>query len=264
MAGSRRASETPSTRAQRVWQPTNHAPYPQIGYIDPQRGRVIARIGPHLAGIAFETMAPICPVRTWPGQRNHESTYIFSRSDTSIRCGSGLQEQALMLLDFENHFDTVSAQPLWLLWPPSMPRQRHAPTFVARTRDGGLTVVDVRASAFIGDAHRAAFAATAAVCAELGWNHRLIETLDATVTGNLVILARCAHPRCAPPAALAADLIAAAGALLSIGELTDRFGGSDPDSRAMALTGIYHLLWNGRLRVRLDRPLTMASVIGPR
>ena len=76
---------------------------------------------------------------------------------------------------------------------------RHAPDFFARRADGTGVVIDVRADERIGDRDAAVFAATARVCAQVGWEYQRAGQLGPVHAANLRWLSGYRHSRFAPP-----------------------------------------------------------------
>ncbi|MCM6772418.1 TnsA-like heteromeric transposase endonuclease subunit [Nocardia sp. CDC159] len=238
------------------------APYPLIAYRDPVLGERVIRIDERVAQLRFDRMPPIRPVVRWPGCRHHEGGYWYSRSRAHVRCGSVFDEMALMVLDFEASLQSIAAEPFWFVWPADMSARTSVPSYFGRDRDGTATLIEVRPAALIDEDDDAAMHAATQVCAELGWCYRRIDTLGKPMLDNVAILARCRHPRYAPVDAVAAAITAAAAPAARLQDLVTRVTAAGAGAeRSAVLSGVYHLLWQRRLQVRLDRPLTMSALV---
>jgi len=105
-----------------------------------------------------------------------------------------------MALDADPEVVGVAAQPMWLRWTGEPGRSvRHAPDYFARRADGTGVVIDVRPDQRIGDQDAAVFAATARLCAQVGWEYQRVGELGAVHAANLRWLAGYRHPRFAQP-----------------------------------------------------------------
>jgi hypothetical protein len=118
---------------------------------------------------------------------------------------SWLERDRLMALDADPEVVAVAAQPMWLRWRAESGRLvRHAPDYFARRADGTGVVVDVRADDRIGDQDAAVFAATARLCAQVGWEYQRVGELGLVHAANLRWLSGYRHPRFAQPELAAA------------------------------------------------------------
>jgi hypothetical protein len=109
---------------------------------------------------------------------------------------SWLERDRLMALDADPDVVGVAAQPMWLHWASESGRRvRHAPDFFARRGDGTGVVIDVRPDGRIGDRDAAVFAATAQMCAQVGWDYQRIGELAPVRAANLRWLSGYRHPR---------------------------------------------------------------------
>lgn len=109
------------------------------------------------------------------------------------------ERDRLLLLDFDPAVVGVSSQPFWLFWlfwsatngrPVS-----HVSVYFARRDDGTAVVVDCRPAERRGLRNVVKFEATAAACAEVGWEFRLLGAPDAVVARNVRWLAGYRLPR---------------------------------------------------------------------
>lgn len=175
---------------------------------------------------------------------------------------SWLERDQLMMLDFDPQVVGIASQPFWLHWSDADGHRRHLPDYFARSADGTGVVVDVRADDRVEPSDAQAFAATAAACAEVGWQFRRVGALDAVLAANVRWLSQYRHARCARREDLA-------GALLGVfAEPTALLGGAERvGDRLVVLPVLYHLLWRQVLTADLDGALLGSSSLvwlGPR
>lgn len=108
----------------------------------------------------------------------------------------GSNATTFVALDFDRSVVGIASQPFWLYWTdPEGRGVSHAPDYFARRADGSAVVLDCRPVDRRKPADVAKFDATAAACASLGWEYRLIGAADPIRTANLRWLAGCRHPR---------------------------------------------------------------------
>jgi len=116
--------------------------------------------------------------------------------------------------------EVVAGQPMWLRWRAESGRWvRHAPDYFARRADGTGVLIDVRADQRIGEEDAAVFAATARLCAQVGWDYQRVGELGLVHAANLRWLSGYRHPRFARPelAARLGEVFAGPGPLLGGG-----------------------------------------------
>jgi hypothetical protein len=198
--------------------------------------------------VAFERVSPVRGFASFRGQRNRPGLWWFSSTGELVGHESWLERDRLMALDADSEVVGVAAQPMWLHWadPGSGRALRHAPDFFARRADGTGVVIDVRPGQRIGDKDAAVFAATAAFCAQVGWEYELAGELDPVRAANLRWLAGYRHPRYAPPALIARlrDAFAAPAPLLA--------GAAAAGDPVAVLPVLFGMLWRGELAADLD------------
>jgi hypothetical protein len=163
-----------------------------------------------------------------------------------------------MVLDFDPEITALASQPFWLHWPSSAGLGSHVPDFFARTCGGEGLVVDVRPQHRISEDDRRVFDATAALCADIGWQYRLVgdQELDRVSIANVRWLAGYRQPRCSPAPSVRSGLLSAFAESQELGCALRTF--SNPLS---TLPAIYHLLWRRELHVDLSVRLSMSSTI---
>jgi hypothetical protein len=151
----------------------------------------------------------------------------------------------------------VAAQPVWLHWADAESGRpvRHALDFFARRADGTGMVIDVRADERIGDRDAAVFAATAQVCAQVGWEYQRAGELGPVRAANLRWLSGYRHPRFAQPglAARLGEVFAQPASLLA--------GASAAGDPVAVLPVLFGMLWRGELAADLEGGLLGAATL---
>jgi hypothetical protein len=103
-------------------------------------------------------------------------------------------------------------------------------------------VIDVRADDRIEEADAEAFAVTAQVCALVGWEFRRVGQIDPVLAGNVRLLARYRHPRCAGRAEVTRrlrEVFAGPAPLLA--------GAAAAGDPLATLPPLFHLMWRQEL-----------------
>jgi hypothetical protein len=206
--------------------------------------------------LAFERVAPVRGFASFRGQRNRPGLWWFATTGEHVGHESWLERDRLMALDADPEVVGVAAQPMWLYWVTESGRPaRHAPDFFARRADGTGVVIDVRADQRIGDQDAAVFAATAQVCAQVGWVYQRAGELGPVQAANLRWLSGYRHPRFAQPglAARLGEVFAEPGPLLG--------GASAAGDPVAVLPVLFGMLWRGELAADLERDLLGAATL---
>lgn len=151
--------------------------------------------------VAFERVAPVRGFASFRGQRNRPGLWWFATTGEHVGHESWLERDRLMALDADPEVVGVAAQPMWLRWTDAESGRlvRHAPDYFARRADGTGLVIDVRPDHRIGDQDAAVFAATARLCAEVGWEYQRAGEFGPVRPANLRWLSGYRHPRFAQP-----------------------------------------------------------------
>jgi hypothetical protein len=200
--------------------------------------------------VAFERVAPVRGFASFRGQRNRPGLWWFAATGEHVGHESWLERDRLMALDADPEVVSVAAQPMWLRWTAGSGRPvRHAPDYFARRADGTGVVIDVRPDQRIGEKDAAVFAATARLCAEVGWEYQRAGELGAVHAANLRWLAGYRHPRFAQPelAARLAEVFAGEAPLLG--------GAAAAGDPVAVLPVLFGMLWRGELAADLERGL---------
>jgi hypothetical protein len=206
--------------------------------------------------LAFERVAPVRGFASFRGQRNRPGLWWFSRTGEHVGHESWLERDRLMALDADPEVVRVAAQPMWLHWVTESGRPvRHAPDFFARRADGTGVVIDVRPDDRIGEKDAAVFAATAQVCAEVGWEYQRAGELGAVRAANLRWLSGYRHPRFAQPglAARLGEVFVQPGPLLA--------GAAMAGDLVAVLPVLFGMLWRGELAADVEAGLLGAATL---
>ena len=155
-----------------------------------------------------------------------------------------------MALDADPEVVGVAGQPMWLRWTSeSGCLVRHAPDYFARRADGTGVVIDVRPDQRIGEKDAAVFAATAPLCAQVGWDYQRVGELGPVHAANLRWMSGYRHPRFAQPglSARLGEVFAGGAPLLS--------GAAAAGDPVAILPVLFGMLWRGELAAELELDL---------
>jgi hypothetical protein len=210
--------------------------------------------------VAFERVAPVRGFSSFRGQRNRPGLWWFATTGEHVGHESWLERDRLMALDADPGVVGVAAQPMWLRWSTGSGRLvRHAPDYFARRADGTGVVIDVRPDQRIGERDAAVFAATARLCAQVGWEYQRVGELGPVPAANLRWLSGYRHPRFAQPelAARLAEVFAEGAPLLG--------GAAAAGDPVAVLPVLFGMLWRGELAAGLEVGLLgAATLVGAR
>ncbi|MGO4459899.1 TnsA-like heteromeric transposase endonuclease subunit [Streptomyces sp. M-16] len=210
-----------------------------------------------VAMVAFEAGLPVRGFPSYRGQRHFPGLYWSATTGGHVGFESWLERDHAMLLDFAPEVNGVLSQPFWLFWENGRGKvASHAPDYFARFEDGRGLVVDCRPLDRIDDRSAAAFAGTRAACASVGWGYRVVGEVDAVRIANVRWLAGYRHPRHGASKRVVDRLLA----LFSVPSPLVGQAALVGDPIAV-LPVVFHLLWQGRLRADLSRPLTDTTLV---
>jgi hypothetical protein len=200
-----------------------------------------------------------CPVRGFPsykGQRHHSGRWWTSTTGTLIGYESWLERDRLILLDFDPSVVGIASQPFWLFWTTAEGRPRsHVPDYFARLADGSALVMDCRPPERIKDKDRMAFEATRTACTRLRWRYEVAGPPPTTPLANIRWLSGFRHPRHRQHE-IAAALLAA------FVDPTPLLAGAEQAGDPITvLPALYHLIWAQNLRVNVDQPLRVDTLV---
>ncbi|ALL85965.1 TnsA endonuclease (plasmid) [Pseudonocardia sp. EC080619-01] len=194
------------------------------------------------------------------GQRNWPGLWWFASTGEHVGFESWVERDRVMAFDADPDIVGIASQPMWLSWADAGTggSVRHAPDYFARRADGTGVLVDVRPNDRIDDRDAAVFAATARVCARVGWDYLRVGELDPVWAANLRWLAGYRHPRTARPAVAARlrEVFAASAPLLA--------GAAKAGDRIATLPVLFGMLWRGELTAQVQTTrLGPTTIVGP-
>jgi hypothetical protein len=226
----------------------------EVAFLD-EDGSEVRRPLRGCVGVAFEAVSSVRRFPSYRGQRNYPGFFYAATLDAHVGFESWLERDEAMALDFDPDIVGFASQPFWLFWPDTDRVRSHAPDFFARRSDGTGVVIDCRPKGRIGERDEMAFAATGRVCAEVGWQFRLVTGHDPVWLSNVRWLAGYRHRRhwVEPVASRLLEVVgherplmeaaAAAGDLIAV------------------LPVLFHLMWCRRLRADLSQRLDAGTLV---
>ncbi|MEU3365147.1 TnsA-like heteromeric transposase endonuclease subunit [Streptomyces pseudogriseolus] len=205
--------------------------------------------------VPFEDSPAVRPFPVRHGRRVAPGWWWSSTTGRLVAYGSGVMRTELMLLDRDPAVAALACRPVELVWREDGKTVGHTPQLMARLQDGSGLLLDCagRSGPSARLAERARVVAAAAKAA--GWSYRLAGPPDPVLVANVRWLAGYRNPRYA------------AGPWTPA--LLEAFGSPRPAVEAVRELGdpiavwpaVFHALWNGVLRVRLDEPLHERVVV---
>ncbi|MEU2298734.1 MULTISPECIES: TnsA-like heteromeric transposase endonuclease subunit [Streptomyces] len=209
------------------------------------------------ASVEFEAGLPVRGFPSYRGQRNFPGLYWAATTGGHVGFESWLERDHAMLLDFTPEVTGLLSQPLWLFWRNEKGRTvSHAPDYFARFEDGRGLLVDCRPLDRVDERSAVKFAVTQLACESAGWGYRVVGVVDAVRMANVRWLAGYRHPRHGVAAGLVERLLAVFSAPSPLVGQASLLG--DPIA---VLPVLFHLLWHGRLRADLSKPLTDTTLV---
>ncbi|MFH9177224.1 TnsA-like heteromeric transposase endonuclease subunit [Streptomyces albogriseolus] len=205
--------------------------------------------------VVFEDAPAVRPFPVRHGRRVAPGWWWSSTTRRLVAYGSGLMRTQLILLDHDPAVVALACRPVELVWREGGKHLAHAPPLMARLKDGtGLLVDSVgQGGPSARLVRRARVVAAAAQAA--GWGYRFAEPPDPVVVANVRWLAGYRHPRYAArarSAAVAEVFTRPRPVVEAVRELGDPIA---------VWPAVFHALWSGVLRVRLDEPLHERAVV---
>lgn len=208
--------------------------------------------------VPFEDGLPVRRFQSRKGQRHLSGLWWSATTGRHVGFESWLERDHVMLLDFDATIVGIASQPFWLTWQDEAGSTvSHCPDYFARRADGSALVVDCRPVERRPPLDAAKFDATAAACAELGWEFRLVGAADATRLANVHWLAGYRHPRHG-----SADVVS---------RLREVFDAPAPLMDAASRAGdpiavlpvLFHMMWRKDLVCDLNVPMHAGTVVRP-
>jgi hypothetical protein len=204
----------------------------------------------------------VVPWRTFRsrrGQRHYSGVYWSATTGGHVIYESRLELARLLFADFDPDVVSIMAQPFRLVAEVNGALRAHVPDFLLLTADGGVVVVDVKPLRRLADAEvRFTFDWTRAAIAECGWGFEVWSEPDPMVLANVRFLAGYRRGWLFDAELVeGVDLAAAEG--LSIGEVERAL--APRWTPTVARAGLMHVLWSGRVRTDLSRPLSSMHIL---
>ena len=234
-------------------------------HLDRGRGsdrQVVCQVSAEPGALDWVTIDP-APVRLSPGAPRGAipAAYVWYRGSEPawVWCESQAEKDEVMWLDYLGDVVKVWPQPLLIAAPRAMPGFTwHVPDFLALSRDGAISLFDVRPAELIDQKAARWFEATAQICAELGWPYQVLDGTDRSraTTKNLRWLKASRHPRCRPDNHVEDQILAAARAGATRASLQEI---AAPDQPARAAAWIDNLVWRQRLGCDLTHPFNSGT-----
>ena len=204
---------------------------------------------------------PVREFRWYKGRQHYSGWYWSATMNGHVVYESRLELARIMLADFDPAVTGMAAQPFQLTGPDGGRDRRHVPDLLLAGGDGAVTVVDVKAASRLRDPEvRAQFCVDARRWRRAGdggsrpgparpgscW------TTSGSWPGTA---ARPGHRR----AGLLPAVLDAARGQATIGSVERALAGAYPVQ--LVRPAVLHLLWTGRLRADLRRPLGAATPV---
>jgi hypothetical protein len=201
-----------------------------------------------LSATVVSSAVPWRAIRSHRGQQHLPGWYWSSTTGGHVVYESRLELARLLLADFDPGVVGIAAQPLLV----SDADRRHVPDFLLCRADGSVLIVNVKPAGRLDEVRVAdALAWAGWVFAERGWEHEVWSGADPQLLANVRFLAAYRRQELLEPAP--ADAILQTSPVLTIAgaEAVLRDAGV-VEPRPVVLG----LLWSGRLRTDLERPLS--------
>ena len=187
--------------------------------------------------------------RSHRGQRHLPGLYWSATTGGHVVYESRLELARLLLADFDPEVVGIAAQPFLVRDGD----RRHVPDFLLRRADGSVVIVNVKPADRMGrDEVADALAWAGHVFVERGWDHEVWSGADAQLLANVRFLSGYRRGALLEPFAGVEGALGT-GVVLTIA----RAEAALKDAGVVeARPVVLHLLWSGRLRADLERPLT--------
>lgn len=202
---------------------------------------------------------PVREFRWFRGRRFYSGWYWSATMSRLVAYESRLELARILLADFDPSVVGIAAQPFQLVGESGGRTRRHVPDLLLLHDSGAVTVVDVKPRHRLSDPEVAAvFSWTGQVVGFRGWAFGVWSGAADELLANVRFLAGYRRRTVVCEQLLPVALDLAAG--------HDTFGALEQAlcvhaPRAVARPVLLHLLWSGRLRADLDRPLSAATAV---
>lgn len=200
--------------------------------------------------------------RWYKGQRHFSGSYWSATMGGFVGYESRLEYANLLTLDFDHRVRHIVSQPFLLEGDDGGTARRHIPDFLVIYDDDSVGVVDVKPTSKLSRPKvRDSLAWTRREIEVRGWEYRVLSEPDPVVLANLQFLAGYRRPFqfLESEVNVASDVLRAPCIFSEAVELLAPVINDRAHVRALVL----HLLWLGRFKTDLSRPLSAASEIEP-
>lgn len=193
-------------------------------------------------------------------QRHYPGLYWSATDGDFVGYESRLELARLMLLDFDPSVTWIKAQPFLLEMEMSGVRRRHVPDFAVGLVGGAVRIVDVKPKRMLDRQEVAAALGWAGSrFVDRGWEFAVVSEPNRPELESVRFLAgyrRAALFREFDLDGVVARVTSGVTFAEAVREASPMCGGVEA-GRAVVL----HLLWSGRFRCELDRPLSRATTV---
>ncbi|MFK0048631.1 TnsA-like heteromeric transposase endonuclease subunit [Streptomyces sp. NPDC090741] len=235
---------------------TRKVPTASIRYEDSQ---VREQFVEHLRLADFAESKPWRDVRSVHGMTHYSGKYSSATTGGHVVYESRLELARLLLADFDPSVEGIFAQPCRVTARIGDRVRHHVPDFLLVMRPGTVRVVNVKPAGQLRDPKIAeALAWPGELFRQHGWEYEIWSGADRVLLENVRFLAGYRRPGVVPEAEVEqARLQVVDGEELAVVERR-LAGDRRPEEVRPALMA---LLWSGRLRTDLSRPLSGESVL---
>lgn len=238
------------------WPASAEVDDPDAAVAQVRRGEAEEEVPARLVSVALlRGSSPWRTFRSRRGQAHYPGAYWSEVAGGHVAYESRLELSFLLFADRDPGVRAIYAQPFRLVAAVGGKKRRHVPDFLVEDSGGGLTVVDVKPRRRLGrEEVRFSFGWTAGLAGRLGWGFGVFSEPEPGLLANVRFLSGYRRHRQFAPGVLEEALSVAAWPL-RLADLEAAVAGS-AGSRPAARAHVLHLLWSGRLRADLGRPLS--------
>jgi hypothetical protein len=197
---------------------------------------------------------PVREFRWYKGRRHYSGWYWSATVERLVAYESRLELARIMLADHDREVVAIAAQPFQVIGQCAGRVRRHVPDLLLVGRDGGVRVVDVKAPSKVDDPTVAElFVWTGELVGWRGWRFEVWSGADRQLLDNVRFLA--GYRRLTTiDTGLIPVVLGVAADQPSIAAIEHVLRGKHPPLLVRPV--VLHLLWTGRLRADLTRPLS--------
>jgi hypothetical protein len=202
---------------------------------------------------------PVREFRWYKGRQHYSGWYWSSTTSRMTAYESRLELARIMLADFDPAVTGLAAQPFQLTGPDGGKDRCHVPDLLLVSSDGTVTVVDVKTVHRLQDPGvRAQFSWTRDLARCRGWEFEAWSGAGRVLLDNVRFLAGYRRSLVIE-AGLIPVVLDTAREQATIGSVEQELAGRYPV--VLVRPALLHLLWTGRLRADLRRPLDADTAV---